>query len=89
MTQFTQAAMQSAEDMQRRLVDRALEDLDFRARLVSDPKTAIREELDVDFPDDIVIHVHESDMNTVHLSLPPGELDEEQLEAIAAGRCCC
>jgi len=81
--------MQSAEDMQRKLMERAADDMDFRAWLMSDPKSAIRDELDVDVPEDVVIHVHESDMNTVHLSLPPGQLDEEQLEAIAAGRCCC
>ena len=89
MKEFTQAAMQSAEEMQRKLIDKAVEDLDFRQQLLSDPKTAIREELGVDLPDNVAIHVHESDMNTVHLSLPAGQLDEEQLEAIAAGRCCC
>ncbi|MCY4222619.1 MAG: NHLP leader peptide family RiPP precursor [Thiotrichales bacterium] len=86
---MTHPAMQSAEDMQRKLMERAADDMDFRAWLMSDPKSAIRDELDVDVPEDVVIHVHESDMNTVHLSLPPGQLDEEQLEAIAAGRCCC
>ena len=86
---MTHPAMQSAEDMQRKLMERAAGDMDFRAWLMSDPKSAIREELDVDIPEDVTIHVHESDMNTVHLSLPPGHLDEEQLEAIAAGRCCC
>ncbi|MCY4230201.1 MAG: NHLP leader peptide family RiPP precursor [Alphaproteobacteria bacterium] len=75
--------------MQRKLLNRAAEDMDFRAWLVSDPRAAIRAELDVDLPEDISIHVHESDLNTVHLSLPPGQLDEEQLEAVAAGRCCC
>ncbi|MCY4190670.1 MAG: NHLP leader peptide family RiPP precursor [Rhodospirillaceae bacterium] len=75
--------------MQQKLLNRAAEDMDFRAQLVSDPKAAIREELDVDLAEDVKIHVHESDFNTVHLSLPPSQLDEEQLEAIAAGRCCC
>lgn len=89
MKEFTQEAMQSAEDMQRRLIDKAVEDMDFRQQLLSDPRSAIREELGMDLPENVAIHVHESDMNTVHLSLPAGELDEEQLEAIAAGRCCC
>jgi hypothetical protein len=36
------------------------------------------------------IEVHESDMQTVHLALPPDpNLTEEQLEAISAGLCCC
>lgn len=86
---MSQTVMQTAEDMQRKLLARAAEDMDFRAQLVSDPKAAIRAELDVDIPEEVSVHVHESDFNTMHLSLPPGQLDEEQLEAIAAGRCCC
>jgi len=86
---MTHPAMQSAEDMHRKLMERAADDMDFRAWLMSDPKSAIRDELDMGIPEDVAIHVHESDMTTMHLSLPPSQLDEEQLEAIAAGRCCC
>ena len=40
--------------------------------------------------DGINVVVHESDMQTVHLALPPNPvMDEEQLEAISAGLCCC
>jgi len=81
--------MQSGEEMHRKLVNKAVEDLEFRKQLVSNPKRAIQQEFGIGFPDNVQIQVHESDMNTIHLSIPPGELEEEQLEAIAAGRCCC
>lgn len=89
MKAFDQPAMQSAEEMQRKLINKAVEDLEFRRQLMSDPKNAIEKELGIAFPDNIQVQVHESDMNTIHLSIPPGQLEEEQLEAIAAGRCCC
>ncbi|MCY3728818.1 MAG: NHLP leader peptide family RiPP precursor [Nitrospira sp.] len=89
MKPFSQPAMQSAEEMQRKLVSKSVEDLEFRKQLMSDPKKTIQKEFGVDFPENTQVQVHVSDMNTIHLSIPPGELEEEQLEAIAAGRCCC
>lgn len=87
-----QSAMQTGEEMQRHLMARATEDEEFRAQLVADPNATIRQEFDIEVPDHINIQVHESDGNVLHLALPPGpniELDEERLEAIAAGLCCC
>ncbi len=89
MQPFSQPAMQSAEEMQRKIVNKSVEDLEFRKQLVSDPKQTIEKEFGIGFPANTQVQVHESDMNTIHLSIPPGQLDEEQLEAIAAGRCCC
>ena len=82
--------MQSAEDMRRHLTDKAVENLEFRQQLVADPKSVIQQEFGVTIPDNINVVVHESDMQTVHLALPPNPvMDEEQLEAISAGLCCC
>lgn len=82
--------MQSAEEMRRHLTERAAEDSAFRAQLVSDPKGVMNQEFGITVPDNIEIVVHESDMRTVHLALPPDPvMDEEQLEAISAGLCCC
>ena len=89
MERITSSAMQSSEDLYRKLINKAVEDLEFRKELVSNPKSAINKEFGIDFPESTSIQVHESDMNTIHLSIPPGQLDEEQLEAVAAGRCCC
>ncbi len=94
MNTMVQSAIQTSNEMQRQLIARAGEDGDFRAQLVADPKATIKQEFGIDVPDYINIQVHESDWNVLHLGLPPGpdleqELDEERLEAIAAGLCCC
>ena len=82
--------MQTAEETLSHLTQKAVEDADFRARLVSDPKGALNQEFGIVVPDSIQIKVHESDMQTIHLALPPTPvLNEEQLEAISAGWCCC
>lgn len=82
--------MQSAEEMRAHLTNRAAEDSGFRAQLVADPKGVMNQEFGITVPDNIEIVVHESDMRTVHLALPPDPvMDEEQLEAISAGLCCC
>jgi len=86
---FAETPLQSADDMRRQITDKAISDDDFRSLLVSDPKTAISQELGVDIPEGLDIKIHESDMRTFHLALPATNMDEEQLEAIAAGRCCC
>ena len=84
--QTTETAMQSAEAMWKQLSDRAGEDADFRVELMADPKAVIGRELDVEVPDGIVVHIHENDMQNVHLTLPATpELDEAQLEHIAGG----
>ncbi len=82
--------MQSAEEMRAHLTQKAVEDAAFRAQLLADPKGALNQEFGISVPDNIDIQVHESDMQTVHLALPPSPvMDEEQLEAISAGLCCC
>ena len=82
--------MQSAEDMRAHLTQKAVEDAGFRAQLLADPKGVLNQEFGITVPDNIDIQVHESDMQTVHLALPPSPvMDEEQLEAISAGLCCC
>ncbi|MDE0309554.1 MAG: NHLP leader peptide family RiPP precursor [Acidiferrobacterales bacterium] len=72
------------------VIDKSATDSDFRMKLVSDPKATISEELDITVPDSMTIVVHESDMQTVHIALPPDpNMTEEQLEAVSAGLCCC
>lgn len=81
---------QSAEDMRRQLTEKAMEDPAFREQFVADPKGVLYQEFGVAIPDNIEIKVHESDMHTVHMALPPSSvLDEEQLQAVSAGLCCC
>ena len=86
---FQSTPLQSAEGMRKQITDKAITDDGFRSALLSDPKDTISKELGIDLPEDFQIKVHESDASTLHLSLPITEIGEEQLEAIAAGRCCC
>ena len=80
-------AFKSAEDIQGRIVEKAAEDSEFRAALLADPKSALREELQIKVPDIIEITVHESKGTSLHLALPPdlSDLDMDQLAAVAAG----
>lgn len=81
--------MNSIEEMNAQLVQKASLEDEFRNKLLSDPKAVIHQEFGIQIPGDVEIKVHQNDMNTIHLALPATELAEEQLEAIAAGRCCC
>ncbi|MCY4613718.1 MAG: NHLP leader peptide family RiPP precursor [Nitrospira sp.] len=82
--------MKTAEEIRSHLTEKAAADSDFRQQLVADPKGAINREFGITIPDSMDVRVHQSDMQTIHLALPPTEnLTEEQLEAVAAGLCCC
>ncbi|MCY3698359.1 MAG: NHLP leader peptide family RiPP precursor [Gemmatimonadetes bacterium] len=94
MNTMVQAAIQTSNEMQRHLVAKATDDAEFRAQLVANPNAAIKQEFGIDLPEYVSIQVHESRGNDLHLALPPSadaelELDEEALEAVAAGLCCC
>ncbi len=80
----------SGDEMLAQVVEKSAVDADFREQLLADPKAAISSELGITIPDSMNIRVHESDMQTVHLALPPdSNITEEQMEAISAGLCCC
>ena len=82
--------MRSGEEMLQHVVNKSALDADFRRALLEDPKATIGEELGITIPDSMTVKVHESDMQTVHLALPPDpNITEEQLEAVSAGLCCC
>ena len=82
--------MRSGDEMLAQVVEKSAVDADFREQLLADPKAAISSELGITIPDSMNIIIHESDMQTVHLALPPDpNITEEQLEAVSAGLCCC
>ena len=58
--------------MQDRIIARASEDGEFRARLVADPKATIQELTGTPIPDGIEVHVHEESATSFHLVLPSG-----------------
>ena len=73
--------------MRTRIIDKAVNDSDYRAKLLDDPGAAVGEELGVSIPDSLTIHVHEEGAATAHLVLPPSsKLGEHELGAVAAGR---
>ena len=78
--------MTTAQEMRARIVGKAADDAEFRARLLSDPKGAIGEELGVTIPASMSIEVHENSAETVHLTLPPdSRLSESDLEQASGG----
>ncbi len=82
--------MRSGDDMLKQIVEKSALDAEFRQQLLADPKTTISAELGITIPESMTIQVHASDMQTVHVALPPDpNITEEQLEAISAGLCCC
>ena len=82
--------MRNGDEMLKQIVEKSGLDSDFRRQLLADPKATISSELGITIPDSMSIVIHESDMQTVHVALPPDpNITEEQLEAISAGLCCC
>ena len=78
--------MKSPNEMRTKIVNKAAEDADFRAKLLSDPKAAVEQELGVTIPASVSIKVHEESTATAHLVLPPGsKLNEGDLRAVAGG----
>ena len=73
-------------ELRERLIEKADVDEAFRARLLSDPKAAVREELGLTIPAGFTLKVHEDVQDTSHLVLPPlARLDESALEQAAGG----
>jgi hypothetical protein len=82
----------SREQMERRLIEKSLEDDDFRQRLLSDPKSAVEEELGTRLPEEVRVVAVEETADTIYLVLPSssplgegGEISDRDLEAVAGG----
>ena len=83
------------KQMERRLVERSLEDESFRQRLLEDPKGAVEQELGTRLPEGAQVRVVEESADTIYLVLPStsplgevGELSERELEAVAGHKFC-
>ena len=73
-------------EMRARIIDRATVDNEFRARLVADPKAAIKTEIGVDVPSGFTVQIHEDTEKTNHLILPPSAaLSEADLDEASGG----
>jgi hypothetical protein len=80
-------------EMERRLINRSIEDEDFRQRLLDDPKGTLEQEMGSALPEGVQVRAVEESADTIYLVLPSasalgdqgGELSEEELEAVAGG----
>jgi Nitrile hydratase, alpha chain len=80
-------------EMERRLLQRSLEDDAFRQRLLEDPKAAVEQELGTRLPEDVRVVAVEETAETIYLVLPfrstegqeVEELSDGELEAVAGG----
>ena len=73
------------KEMQERIIAKASEDGEFRARLVADPRTTIQE-MTGPIPDVFTVEVHEESATSFHLVLPPdSRLTEVEMSQVFAG----
>ena len=78
--------MTTATEMRERVLTRAAEDGEFRARLIADPKAAIAAETGATLPDGFDVVVHENSATTAHLVLSPSpRLTEADLAEATGG----
>ena len=78
--------MTTATELKAQILSKAAEDVDFRARLLADPKGAIASEVGTAIPEGFDVVVHEDSATAAHLVLPPSpELTEAELEKVAGG----
>jgi hypothetical protein len=80
-------------EWERTIVQRSLQDEDFRQRLLDDPKGTLEQELWSGLPEGFEVRVVEESADTIYLVLPSasalgdqgGELSDGELEAVAGG----
>jgi hypothetical protein len=82
----------SRADIERRMIQRSMEDEDFRQRLLDDPKGALEQELGDRLPESMEVRAVEETADTIYLVLPSasavgegGEISDRDLEAVAGG----
>jgi hypothetical protein len=82
------------QEMERRLIEKSVEDEAFRQRLIEDPKGAVEEELGTRLPEEVRVVTVEETQDTIYLVLPSStpiagaegaELSDQELESVAGG----
>jgi Nitrile hydratase, alpha chain len=80
-------------EMERRLIEKSLQDESFRRRLVEDPKGAVEQELGTRLPEEVRVVTVQESAETIYLVLPGtpmagregGELSDRELESVSGG----
>ena len=77
---------QTMDELVAHFRNRSVEDEDFRARLLANPKDVLEDELDLTIPDGFEVHVHEDTGTSAHFVLPPsGAISDAEMGAVAGG----
>jgi hypothetical protein len=78
--------------MERRLIERSLEDESFRRRLLEDPRAIIEQEVGTGLPEEVRVVAVEETQDTIYLVLPSrsavargSELSDRDLEQVSGG----
>jgi hypothetical protein len=79
------------QEMERRLIEKSLQDDAFRQRLIEDPKGILEEELGTRLPEEVRVVTMAETQDTIYLVLPATpmagdegvELSDRELESIA------
>ena len=75
-----------AAQLRERIIQRAMDDVDFRSRLLEDPDKALKEEFNLIIPKGKLLKVVENSANTEYLVLPASpELNDIQLANVSGG----
>ncbi len=77
--------MKTGDEVREIIAKKASENEAFRTELIADPKAAMERELGVAIPEEFQISVHQDGIMSFNLVLPPSELSEAELSAVAAG----
>jgi Nitrile hydratase, alpha chain len=93
MTEASGGGSSSRAEVERRLIERSLEDEDFRQRLLAEPRAVIEQELGSRLPESVEVRVVEESADTIYLVLPSasrvgqgGELSDQELEDVSGGK---
>ena len=86
------ADMPKRKEVERKIVEKAAADAEFKKALTKDPKGAIEKEFGIQIPPNVSVQVHEESMDDVHVVLhvvvPKGEaVSEAELDSVAGGVC--
>ncbi len=84
--------MEQREQLEQRIIEKAMKDEDFRKQLIEDPRFTLEQETGMRIPDSIIIKILEEDAQTFYLVLPAkinpetvDELSEVDLEMVSGG----